>query len=123
MRQPKLEARLKPLRWKIGKGRTDYIKCEIIHPGLVNPLNSIREVIWMINDKPISNYRNVKALRNELLVENASPDLNNGVLKCRLVDVNNGVAETQTFIQIVDENESASTGAEKKSPLKITSNR
>ena len=122
VKQPKLEARLRPLKWKIPKGRTDYIKCEAIYPGVPNAANLIRDVVWTLNNKMITNYANIKAIRNELRIEDASVDLNNSVLKCRLIDQNSAVAETQTQIVIVEPETTSESGAA-KSTLKITSNR
>lgn len=112
---------MRPLKWRIPKGRTDHIKCEAIYPGVANAANLIRDVVWTLNNKMINNYANIKAIRNELRIEDASVDLNNSVLKCRLIDQNSAVAETQTQIVIVDPETTSESGAA-KSTLKITSN-
>lgn len=117
MRKPRLSAKLTSLKYTIDKGTSDFIRCDVIYPGNENPLNSIREVIWTLNEQQIESFKNIRVAKNELAIENAS-DLNNGVLKCKLVDINNETAESQAIIEITDRD--ASRG---KPKIKITSNK
>lgn len=117
-KQPKLEAKLRTLKWKIDKGKSDYIKCEIINPSVSDPINSIKEIFWTLNGRDIREFRNLRQIKNELVVERATADLNNGLLKCLIVDFNNVTAEAMTSIEISNIPESLTI--EDKSQLRIT---
>ena len=110
-KQPKLEAKLRTLKWKIDQ--IGYIKCEIINQSVSDPT---KEIIWTLNDRDIREFR--KEIKNELVVEKATADLNNSLLKFLIVDFNKVTVEDVTSIDISNIPESFIT--EEKSQFRIT---